>query len=142
MKPIVISTDLSHISEDATREGIDLARDLDADVVISHAWDPLDVTVMQATIALPPEHHAAHVADLQRRLDEVAGRYRPGYARLSTRLVEGPPVEAINALASELDARLIVAGTGVPRVLSLILGSVASALVRSAPCPVLVVRAR
>ena len=36
---------------------------------------------------------------------------------------------------------LIVAGTGVPRVLSLILGSVASALVRTAPCPVVVVRA-
>ena len=141
MKPIVIATDLSHISENATREGVELARDLDAEVVLAHAWGPIEMTVMEATIALPPEHLAAHVADMQRRLDEVAGSYRPTYARISTRLVEGPPTEAVGALATALGARLIVAGTGVPRVLSLILGSVASSLVRTAACPVLVVRA-
>ena len=141
MKPIIISTDLSHISENATREGIDLARELGAEVVLAHAWEPAAITVMDATIALPPDRLAAHMAELRRRLEDVAARYRGGYPRISTRLVEGPPTDAINALAHELDARLIVAGTGVPRVLSLILGSVASALVRTAPCPVVVVRA-
>ena len=141
MKPIVIATDLTHVSEHATRVGVELARDLGADVVLAHAWVPVEDAVMGVTITLPPEHRARHLADLQRRLDEVAGRYRPTYARITTRLVEGEPTEAVNALAAELGARTVVAGTGVPRVLSLILGSVASALVRTAPCPVLVVRA-
>lgn len=141
MKPILISTDLTPISENATREGIALARDLGAEVVLAHAWEPEESSVMDATDDVPPEQRAAEAAPLQRRLDEVVGRYRATHGRISTRLVEGSPTDAICDLAAEIDARLVVAGTGVPRVLSLILGSVAAALVRSAPCPVVVVRA-
>jgi len=141
MKPILISTDLTDISENATREGIALARDLGAEVVLAHAWEPEEASVMDATDDVPPAQRAAEVAKLQRRLDEVVGRYRAVHGRISTRLVEGSATDAICDLAAEIDARLVVAGTGVPRVLSLLLGSVASALVRSAPCPVVVVRA-
>jgi nucleotide-binding universal stress UspA family protein len=53
----------------------------------------------------------------------------------------GDPAEEIIAAATRLDADMIVMGSrGMGRLGSAILGSVASAVLRSAPCPVLVIR--
>ena len=58
-----------------------------------------------------------------------------------TRLATGDPAEAICAYAEEIGARLITVGTrGHGTVASLLLGSVSQAVMRHAPCPVLVVR--
>ena len=57
-----------------------------------------------------------------------------------TRLATGDPAETICAYAAEIDARLVAVGTrGHGTVTSLLLGSVSQAVVRHAPCPVLVV---
>jgi hypothetical protein len=57
------------------------------------------------------------------------------------RLREGDPAEEIVALAEGLDADLVVVGSrGSGLVGRLITGSVSEAVVRRAPCPVLVVR--
>lgn len=54
---------------------------------------------------------------------------------------EGPAPEAILRVAPELPAELLVLGTAGRTGLSrMLLGSVAEAVARSAPCPVLVVR--
>ncbi len=64
------------------------------------------------------------------------GRVQPDY-----KLAEGDPAAAINKVAEETAANLIVLGThgrtGLRRVL---MGSVAEHVLRSAPCPVLVVK--
>jgi universal stress protein A len=53
----------------------------------------------------------------------------------------GDPADEIIAAAARMDADMIVMGSrGMGRLGSAILGSVASAVLRSAPCPVLVVR--
>ena len=141
MKPIVIATDLTHTTESAIRHGMTLARGLGADVVLVHAWEPPAIAVMDATLALPPDQLAVHVGALQRRLDETAERFRPEHSRLSTRLIEGPPAAAIANFVQEVDAQMVVVGTSAPRFLTRLLGSTAESVVRSAPCPVLVVRA-
>jgi nucleotide-binding universal stress UspA family protein len=41
----------------------------------------------------------------------------------------------------EADAQMVVVGTSAPRFLTRLLGSTAESVVRTAPCPVLVVRA-
>ncbi len=140
MKPIVIATDLTHTSENAVRHGMTLARDLGADVVLVHAWEPPAIAVMDATLALPPDQLAVRVGEFQRRLDEVAERFRPEAARLSTRLIEGPAAEAIAKFVQESGARMVVVGTSAPRFLTRLLGSTAEAVVRASPVPVLVVR--
>ncbi len=140
MKPIVIATDLTQTSENAVRHGMTLARDLGADVVLVHAWEPPAIAVLDATLALPPDQLAVRVSALQRRLDEVAERFRPENARLSTRLIEGPAPEAIAKFVQDSGARLVVVGTSAPRLLTRLLGSTAEAVVRAAPVPVLVVR--
>lgn len=140
MKPIIIATDLTHTSEDAIRHGMSLARDLGADVTLVHAWEPPAILVMDAAIAMPPDQLAVHVSNLQRRLDDVAERFRPEGQRLDTRLVEGPAVDALCTLVGELGARMIVVGTRAPTGLARLLGSTADAVIHKAPCPVLVVR--
>ncbi len=76
------------------------------------------------------EYRAAHAGQNLQFLDTVLAHQR----------VEAP-AEEIAQLAADLEADLVVVGTHGRRGLSrLVLGSVAEATVRLAPCPVLVVR--
>lgn len=66
---------------------------------------------------------------------------RPLVERLTTHIRTPYPAEAIVQLASDVEANLVVVGTHGRRGMArLLLGSVAEAVVRLAPCPVLVVR--
>ena len=63
--------------------------------------------------------------------------------RVTTKILEGVPKDMIVQEASEWDTDLIVLGShGYGRVRRMVLGSVASAVVATAPCSVLVVRAK
>jgi nucleotide-binding universal stress UspA family protein len=76
-----------------------------------------------------------------RYLDRAARRLRNGARRIAHATAEGAPADAIVDYARALGADLIVLtsrGRGGWR--RLLLGSVAEAVLRSAPCPVLVVR--
>jgi nucleotide-binding universal stress UspA family protein len=97
-----------------------------------------------------PEHGMAMAATLPREvLDEVRRHAQKGLADAvaqvgltgDQRILEGSPVVDIIETAKTLDADLVVIGTrgrtGLSRV---VLGSVAEAVVRDAPCSVLAVR--
>jgi len=75
----------------------------------------------------------------QQRLDECVHRFK---AKGGGLLRDGPAAPAILSAASELPAQLLVVGThgrtGLKRMIAL--GSVAEAVVRAAPCSVLIVR--
>jgi nucleotide-binding universal stress UspA family protein len=75
----------------------------------------------------------------QQRLDECVHHFK---AKGGGLLRDGPTVPAILSAASELTAQLLVLGThgrtGLSRIIAL--GSVAEAVVRAAPCSVLIVR--
>jgi nucleotide-binding universal stress UspA family protein len=63
------------------------------------------------------------------------------FARVVTHVRVGSPAREIAQLAADLDAELVIVGThGRRGVKQLLLGSVAEAVMRSARCPVLVVR--
>jgi nucleotide-binding universal stress UspA family protein len=74
------------------------------------------------------------------RLDEIVARFDGAGVPIAAELRQGSPWREINAFAKERHADLIVVGThgrrGLPRAL---VGSVAEKVVRTAPCPVLVV---
>ena len=89
------------------------------------------------------------VRDFQRALiDEArhtAGRaaatLRERFGTIETRVMTGDPRERIVDVAVDWDANLIVVGArGLSAMASALLGSVSLAVVRHAPCPVLVVR--
>lgn len=141
MKPIVIATDLSQNSEPAITQGLTLARDLGAEAILVHAWEPPAFMVLDIALTTPPSQVAEQVTRLQRRLDEVTSEHRAEGVRVTARLLEGPAADTIIAAARALDARLIVVGSVTPRTLSRLLGSTGDAVVRGAHCPVMLVHA-
>lgn len=93
------------------------------------------MTVEQAS-ALLRRHVEAHVRTL-------GGRRPLGFSLAVTHVRVGAPADEIAQLAIDLDAELVVVGTHGRRGLRrMLLGSVAEAVIRLAPCPVYVVRPR
>jgi nucleotide-binding universal stress UspA family protein len=83
------------------------------------------------------------LAAAREALDKLAASATNGISRVTGHVRIGHPASAIVELASDISADLVVVGagehTGVSR---LVFGSVAEKVARTAPCPVLVVRAK
>ena len=137
---IIVGVDGSDYSKEALREGALLAQALDAPLEAIACWQ--DPSVYATSYGYIPElDPEAFRADSQRMLEdtleEVFGQNRP--ANLSTRLLHGRPAELL--VDESKNARMLVLGRrGVGGVLGMILGSVSSALVSHAHCPVVIVR--
>src|SRR3954467_2607268 len=140
---IIAGSDLSHPSDHALERAIGIALLHRAKIVLVHA---------QASEAPIAEVDSALLA----QLGEVSAAIRAEEAvRLAAKVAEvqglglraavvsrvGPPDEVLAAPAHDEQADLIVVGThGHSGVARFLLGSVASATIRRAPCDVLVVR--
>lgn len=137
---IIVGVDGSDDSKEALREGARLAQALGAPLEAVSCWE--DPTMHVASYGYIPEIDPdAFRADSERMLEstleEVFGPHRP--AALSTRLLRGRPADLL--IEESRNARMLVVGPrGVGGVLGMIMGSVSSALVAHAHCPVLVVR--
>lgn len=144
---IIIAYDFSELAERAVWKGLALAN-ADADTEL-HV---LAVGALQGDMLKLPEaepmSHADASEHVRAKIAKVVEDYQQAHGALRLDKVavyasEGHPSEQIVALAEELDADLIVMGThsrtGLSRIM---LGSVAEAVVRRAPCGVLVIRPR
>jgi nucleotide-binding universal stress UspA family protein len=122
---------LEAAAAEATRRG--------APLVVLHCMDLLLPGVIGYEVPpLGPEVITAMRTQWQRRLEEDLARVG---ARGELRIEEGPAGPLIVKLAGELPAALVVVGThGRTGLRRLVLGSVAEAVVRTAPTSVLVVR--
>jgi nucleotide-binding universal stress UspA family protein len=124
---VLWATDLSPVSEGAWRYAVTLAGVFDAEVVLVHVVRPGEV-------AASLRHVEQELKRRQQQVEALGVRAR-------WKVVAGPPTEAIVAAAEAEQADLIVMGTrgrtGLPHVL---FGSVAEAVIRKAPCPVLAVQ--
>ena len=138
---VLVPTDFSQASVGAARFAADLARRLDATLVLLRVILPREV-----------EEGLDQGKFVDQQMDEGRVYLRwwfttfvPAEARRTVRLHEfvavGHPEEEIAAVAESLQATMIVmathARTGVRRA---VLGSVAEAVVRHASCPVMMVR--
>jgi nucleotide-binding universal stress UspA family protein len=140
---VLAATDFSDPALPAAEAGAAEAKHRKADLAIIHAIDLLPV--------MSPFYGEFYsntpLIDLsdqmrkiwQQRLDECVHQFKAeggGFLRV------GPAAPAILSVASELPAQLLVVGThgrtGLSRLIAL--GSVAQAVVRAAPCSVLIVR--
>jgi nucleotide-binding universal stress UspA family protein len=139
MRTLIIATDLGHTSRSAVTYGVSLARDLGAEALLVHAWQPTQITVMDATLMLPPERVAEHANDLRRQLDAIADQQRARWPRVSARLLDGDLEHVITDLVAETNAEMVVVGTSLPNLITRLLGSEAQKVIRAVHCPVLVV---
>jgi nucleotide-binding universal stress UspA family protein len=136
---ILVPIDGSPASVTALSEAVLLAGDLGAEIEVVHVTpEALEGSTPSAT-AVPEEEAAEEMADDME--EAIASAERTLHERLRRREVTGDPIAKILEVAAEDDADLIVMGTHgrLGRIHALV-GSVAEAIVRNAPCPVLTVR--
>jgi nucleotide-binding universal stress UspA family protein len=136
---ILVPTDFSAASEEAWRSAQQLARPLNAELVLLHVF-------VEAPLYSESPFSAQRVREVyasgrdwvQATLARWAGEARASGLTVRTEFRTGVPYKEIVAAAGEGQADLIVVGThgrgGVERAL---LGSVADRVIRLAPCPVL-----
>lgn len=129
-------TDFSENSEYAFRVACGLARDYKARLVLLHVMAP--PMVIYAGGPVPAETWPS-IDEVQEKLRELQGQAHR--VRVETQIMEGDPVDMILRAAEEIVCDVIVmcthGRTGLGR---LLMGSVAEAVIRNAPCPVLSVK--
>jgi nucleotide-binding universal stress UspA family protein len=135
VRSILIPTDFSETSDVALAYATDMALGLGARLYLLHVarktGEPADANVPLGRF----ETAAQERLDLRVTPQDHA-RLRPEYA-----VRVGTPAEEIVRYAGDRDVDLLIMGThGRSGVAHLLLGSVAEHVVRTAPCPVLLVR--
>ncbi len=130
---ILFPTDFSHTGDAALEMASSLARDLRATLLIVHVEEP------------PPAYGGGDmyygtldpgIDELKRMLHDITPTDQQ--VPYEHHLITGHPVGAIVQFADSQDVDLIVMGThGRGGLSRLLMGSVAEAVVRRAPCPVL-----
>jgi nucleotide-binding universal stress UspA family protein len=132
-KKILFPTDFSHTGDAALKMATSLARDTGATLLIVHVEEPpVAYGGGEMYYGLPDPQ----TEDLKKMLQEVV----PPDPKVpyEHHLITGDPAGAVSRFAKENDVDMIVMGThGRTGVIRLLMGSVAEAIVRRAPCPVL-----
>ena len=145
MKPIthiLVPTDFSENADQALAYAVSLAGQVGATVHLIHVFDDPDRVALysDAYVPVPPEMRAALLTDIRRQL--ATRTTAAGHEHVTTEVLSGaPPAQAIVEAAKRNRCDLVVMGThGRHGMAHLLLGSVAERVVRTAECPVLVVR--
>jgi nucleotide-binding universal stress UspA family protein len=147
VRKILVPTDLSAFSEQVLDYALELAKGLSANVRLFHAAVRPDYEVpylvspgMRGAAAALVEKAAEMSAHISSELEAICQRKYIYGVNLEYSIAEGRPAEAICELAQEIHADVIVMGShSRPGMRHLFLGSVAEKVLRSAPCPVLIV---
>lgn len=139
MQRILVPIDFSDCSLDALEYAAAFARHEGGAIMILHVMEPvaygLDFTLSHAKEARQQRN------ELRRRLEELARGLSIGGVKADHVLRGGLPNDSITEYAREHGHDVIIMGTHGRRGLSHILtGSIAGAMLRMAPCPVLTVR--
>jgi nucleotide-binding universal stress UspA family protein len=138
MNSIILATDGSPSAADATTQAVELARATGAKLFVVSVWHE-GLTTYSAG-GLPESKRAAkeQACDAAGAALEVA---RAAGIEAESFVLEGDAVERICESAADTKASLLVVGShGFGPVRRLVFGSVSTALLHRAPCPVLVVR--
>lgn len=141
MKLIVVATDGSPPAAEASRFGIELAREDDAELVFAHVvpeYDVVPATVVQIGGVFPHEPGPDDTA----LLEDAAALAAEQDVIATTVLLRGETVDAIVDYAVSHDADLVVVGSrGHGAIAGALLGSVSLGVLRRAGLPVAIVRA-
>jgi nucleotide-binding universal stress UspA family protein len=146
---ILVASDLTDASLPALRLALSLAVQHKASLTAVHAAEAK--TIHFSSLAAGEEEFLAKITEREgeaakQRLEAQVEKAKAGHfegAIVEIFLLHGHPTEVIPAHAGTVQADLLVVGThGRTGHQHALLGSVAERIVRVAPCPVLVVRAK
>lgn len=143
---ILIATDFSDCSAEALDYAVFLAKHFGADLYLFHAFEALPYKMpAEASAARPGAFEWLRMLKEgeEKRLESLVGETRQKGVKASPIFKEGVPFREIPEAAKGMKVDLIVLGThgrtGLDR---LMMGSVAERVIRTAPCPVLLVKAK
>lgn len=136
---ILVPVDFSDCSLDAVEYASLVARQAKASITLFHVLEPISYG-LDFTIGHVTERQQVREV-MSRRLDDLAGALRRAHLTIDCHVSGGLPVDSILERVKTSGADLLVMGTHGRRGLShVLMGSVAEAVLRKTPCPVLTVR--
>lgn len=137
---VLIPIDFSKTSASAAEYGCALAARLGADVTLLHVYSPGIVALPDAVYAPTPEESRTMADAALAHVEAMATTLERDGLIIHCEAVDGFAADAIVECAQRKRVDLIVMGTHGRRGVShLLLGSVAEATLRRAPCPVLTI---
>lgn len=141
-KTILVPLDFSAPSKLAVEFAIDFARRYDASLDLIYVYQSIAPSLPDGYVLVTPDQLNEILAQFERQLAAAKQEAQnAGVAQVETAVLQGYPIHEILRRAEERQADLIVMGThGRSGIKRLVLGSVAENVLRSSPCPVLVVR--
>jgi nucleotide-binding universal stress UspA family protein len=146
IRRILHPSDFSPASARAFRYAVEAAKVNRARLVILHVLPPVVPVVGDEYVASPRVYvdlQRAAREEGERQVKRLVSRAKQAGLRAVGILREGTPADGIVRAARGTRAGMIVMGThGRTGVARLLLGSVATRVIGTAPCPVLTVRAR
>lgn len=142
-KIILVPTDFSDASALALAWARELARPFESTLHLLHVVGDADVSPGTEALWGFSETRVQRrwIDEAEAKLAGLRPAEEPAASAVRTAVEVGPPADAVVRYAGEHQVDLIVMGTrGRGAVEQMLLGSVAAAVVRRAPCPVLTVR--
>jgi len=137
-KTILVAVDGSEHSLKAAQIAGDMARNMNAELRVVIAYDPIPDYLGEPNLQ-------EAINDRLARSDIILEKARDSIGEvpdeLKQEILEGPPAEAILAVAEAREVDLIVMGTrGLSPLASILVGSQCQKVITHATCPVMVVR--
>jgi nucleotide-binding universal stress UspA family protein len=139
IETVLLATDLTAASAEATDEGITLAAQLGARLLVVNVIDPKRGGLLRPLGRSRPVEERE---DRATAIQDIVERARRAGGRAAFLVWDGDPSEGILAAAAAEGADLIVMGTRGRGPVGRLLGSVSDTVVRQADVPVLIVRPR
>jgi len=137
-KKIMVGIDGSPQSLRAANVAGEMARMMASDLYLVVAYEPLPLDLGEPFLQEMLTNRMIQAEELYNTAHKECGEIQ---GRLIKEILEGPPAEAILAVAETREVDLIIMGTrGLGRIASLFLGSQSIKVVSGAQCPVLLVR--
>ena len=140
---ILVATDFSAASAPAIDRAIFLAKESGASLTITHAYQPPSL-ILDGYVPPPTYEKWDHSLEeeARKKLEHLVEDARSVGVGATPLLLTGTPYEEITEAAEDLDCDLVIMGThGRTGVSRFFLGSVASRVVSTAPCPVMTIHA-
>ena len=141
MKNILVAIDFSAGSAAALHQALVLADRFDARLLLLHVLhDPAEAPGFYSSKKAGKKVFRNMEEAASRMMDEFVAEYLKKRTKFETRIAPGLPAEQVVHLAKSEKVDVIVMGThGRSGLKRLMIGSVTDKVIRSAPCPVLVV---
>jgi nucleotide-binding universal stress UspA family protein len=138
LQRIVYATDLAEGSQVGLEFSIRLARGLNGHLTVVHVVQAFDVVSHGLETAFAPDYNAEARVHAAERLSQVVSLVSDGSVPITTVLADGVPYEAINRIAAQKNADLIVINLQGKGLLDrALIGTTAERVIRTATIPVL-----